>query len=260
MNIRSIQNNSYMPQYKRTPPLQTKTEEPSLSCKKIDEIPSSYLRGSFGIINNKNSLSFGQKHLYQINLKKRQPTGHYEFIPAYFSKLNPRNEDDRYFMEKLDGFWSPKSDRNMAGDIAEDFFSERKNKENNFYIIEKNDNEYYVDTFCRTTAVVETTNPKSKNKSKFEIKYLQTNPDILYQDTPEIKGSGELMLYGCVKEAKKNGFDMVEIYSSNDSFYEHLGLIERPKAHFFTLYPQEYDYFLERIEKKYNLKQRNFTI
>lgn len=40
-------------------------------------------------------------------------------------------------MEKLDGFWSPKSDRNMAGDIAEDFFSERKNKENNFYIIEK---------------------------------------------------------------------------------------------------------------------------
>ena len=55
MNIRSIQNNSYMPQYKRKPPLQTKTEESSLSCKKIDEIPSSYLRGSFGIINNNDS-------------------------------------------------------------------------------------------------------------------------------------------------------------------------------------------------------------
>ena len=254
MNIRSIQNNYYMPQYKRTPPLQTKTEESSLSCKKIDEIPSSYLRGSFGIINNKNSLSFGQKHLYQINLKKRQQAGHYEFIPAYFSKLNPRNEDDRYFMEKLDGFWSPKSDRNMAGDIAEDFFSERKNKENNFYIIEKNDDEYYVDTFCRTTAVVETTNPKSKNKSKFEIKYLQTNPDILYQDTPEIKGSGELMLYGCVKEAKEHGFKKVYISSSNNPFYEHLNLKPGERNSTFIIDEADYDSFLAKVEQKYEIK------
>ena len=34
----------------------------------------------------------------------------------------------------------------------------------------KNDDKYYVDTFCRTTAVVKTTNPKSKNKSKFDNK------------------------------------------------------------------------------------------
>lgn len=233
---------------------ETKKKCITKSCKKIDEIPSSQLKGTLGIFNTNSQPSFGKKKLYSINLRKMQEDGTYDFIPAFFSKLNPKNEDDKYLMEKLQGFWSPKRSRNMTEDIVEDFFTTPKNKEHSFYIIEKNDDEFYVDTFCRTTSVVETTNPKSRDKSKFEINYIQANPDIVNSDTPEIKGSGEMMIYSCVKEAKKHGFHMVEIYSKNDDFYDHIGLIERPSAHYFSLYKEEYDYFLNRIKQKYNLK------
>ena len=101
---------------------------------------------------------------------------------------------------------------------------------------------------------MQTTSTDDRDKSLFAVDYLQAHPNIENKQSPAIKGSGELMLYGCVKEAKEHGFKKVYISSSNNPFYEHLNLKPGARNSTFIIDEADYDSFLAKVEQKYEIK------
>ena len=74
-----------------------------------------------------------------------------------------------------------------------------------------------------------------------------------------LKGAGELAVYCAVKLAKANGFKKVALFSSNNDFYDKIGMpkMEKYNKDIYTtpylLKKEDYNKFLERIENKYSL-------
>lgn len=192
-------------------------------------------------------ISFGETPLYNIKLKERLENDTFSKTDGTFASLNPDDKNDAELIKKLETLWNPSG---YAAVIAEEFLHPHKSKNSSFYIIEKNSPAN--DTLHKTTCIASTTNVDNTDKSAFEIDYIQTSPDISQSDKPQIKGSGELMVYGCVKEAQKYGFQKVSIFSSNNSFYEHLGF-NKAAYRWYELPSSQYDEFLERVEKKYGM-------
>lgn len=192
-------------------------------------------------------ISFGEKLLYNIKLKERLENDTFSKTDSSFASLNPDDKRDTELIKKLETLWNPSG---YAAVIAEEFLHPYKSKNSSFYIIKKNSPP--DDTLHKTTCIASTTNVDNTDKSAFEIDYIQTSPDISQSDEPQIKGSGELMIYGCVKEAQKYGFQKVSIFSSNNSFYEHLGF-NKAAYRWYELPSSQYDEFLERVEKKYGM-------
>ena len=206
-------------------------------------------------------ISFGERPLYNIKLKERLENDTFSKTDGTFASLNPDDKNDAELIKKLETLWNPSG---YAAVIAEEFLHPHKSKNSSFYIIEKNSPAN--DTLHKTTCIASATNVDNTDKSAFEIDYIQTSPDISQSDKPQIKGSGELMVYGCVKEAQKYGFQKVSIFSSNNSFYEHLGFnkvayrwYELPSSQYdayrwYELPSSQYDEFLEKVEKKYAME------
>lgn len=193
-------------------------------------------------------ISFGERPLYNIKLKERLENDTFSKTDGTFASLNPDDKRDTELIKKLETLWNPSG---YAAVIAEEFLHPYKSKNSSFYIIEKNSPAN--DTLHKTTCIASATNVDNTDKSAFEIDYIQTTPDISQSDNPQIKGSGELMVYGCVKEAQKYGFQKVSIFSSNNSFYEHLGF-NKVAYRWYELPSSQYDEFLERVEKKYAME------
>lgn len=200
------------------------------------------------------SISFGEIPIYQINLKQKNKDGQYSFIPACFSKINNKDKEDIVLMEKIGNYWSRKPRETSYGITVSNNFLWAA-CDNNFYIIEKSDKS--KNTYRKTTCIMETTPVDSEDKSMFRIFLLQSHPEIARKQHPKIKGSGELALYGGVKEAKEHGFESVQLLSANNSFYEHMGFtpMEKYRQNWYELPSSEFDKFLERIEKKYGMKK-----
>ena len=157
-------------------------------------------------------------------------------------------------MEKIGNYWSRKPKETSYGITVSNNFLWAA-CDNNFYIIEKSDKS--KNTYRKTTCIMETTPVDSEDKSMFRIFLLQSHPEIARKQHPKIKGSGELALYGGVKEAKEHGFESVQLLSANNSFYEHMGFttMEKYRQNWYELPSSEFDKFLERIEKKYGMKK-----
>lgn len=191
-------------------------------------------------------ISFGEKPLYNINLKKRQENDEYVHTSGTFSQIDPNNEDDEQLVTDIKENWGVSS---YSYEIAEEFLHPYMSKNSSFYIVKQ-------DTLTQTnntTCIASTTNVDDEDKSIFEIEYIQSSPEIAFEKDSKIKGSGEIMIYGCVKEAQKYGFEKVAIFSANDSFYKHIGL-NKSQNNWFELPSSKYDEFVERIEKKYKIK------
>ena len=62
-------------------------------------------------------------------------------------------------------------------------------------------------------------------------------------------------MYEAVKVAKKEGYQKVDLYSTNNSFYQKIGFEKNPKSNFFSLDKSQYDSFLSRVEQKYNIQK-----
>lgn len=197
------------------------------------------------------NLSFGENPICSINLKKKQKDSSYKFIPAHFSQLDPIDDKDEMLIKRINEVWNRKK-VSYAEDIANNFAAQNGRSVNsNFYIIAKDS--AIDDLYKKTTCVLQTTSTDEKNKSRFCIDYLQAHPNIAKKSST-IKGSGELAIYGCVKEAQKNGFQKVYICSTNNPFYEHLELKNGTTKNSFIIDETEYDDFIKRVEKKYDIK------
>ena len=167
-------------------------------------------------------ISFGETPLYNINLKQKNKDGEYNLTPAYFSKIDNKDEDDVVLMKKIGSYWSRKPIETSYGiTVSNNFLWSAC--DNNFYIIEKSDKS--KNTYRKTTCIMETTPVDS--------------------------------LYGVVKEAQKHGFESVQLLSANNSFYEHMGftLMENYRQNWYELPSSKFDKFLKKIEKKYGINK-----
>lgn len=242
----------------------------SLDVKKVDSIPSSLLRGAYGVIpfqgirniqaNTHSNVSFGANPLYDINLKKIVGEDLIEQIPAKFSQLVLKNEDDTWAMINIEDIWSKIAKTDYTGMITKNFIDAKK-PERAYYVVESGDTS--KELFDRLTCIMETTNPKTVlNKDYFEVHFLQSHPDIVNKAPGALKGSGELSLYGAVRVAKENGFKKVQLFSSNDGFYDKMGFVKTESISdeagssggMYELSSDMFDSFLKKIEEKYKLK------
>ncbi len=235
----------------------------------VNEIPSSLLRGAYGVVPfsgnmqtrpQSKAVPFTANPLYDINLRKLTNDVDYKNIPAKFSELIIGDDIDHSAMKKLKELWKHITD---YGSTFADNFDKQK-AEKSYYLTEVVDDSKSL--YDRITCVVETTNPKkSANKDVFDIHLLQASPKLANKQASEIKGSGELSLYGAVKVAKENEFKKISLISTNDSFYDKMGfekvdMLDPDESMFneggiYELAADKYDDFLNKIEQKYNLSK-----
>ena len=243
----------------------------SSSVRELNTIPSSLLRGAYGVLPQKKidaiqnlekpkSVSFSANPLYDINLKKLADNNLYEPLKAKFSQLL-NNDDDAWEMLNVQDVWGRLGSSEYTEMITDNFIK-AKNPQRAYYLVETSDSR--KELFERATALLETTNPKKLDKDIFEIHFLQASPALVGKNAPEIKGSGELSLYGAVKVAKENGFKKVQLFSSNDGFYEKMGFVKAESLYpedktvsdggIFELSADMFDDFLVKIENKYKIR------
>ena len=68
-------------------------------------------------------ISFGERPLYNINLKQKNKDGEYNLTPAYFSKIDNKDEDDVVLMKKIGSYWSRKPIETSYGITVSNNFS-----------------------------------------------------------------------------------------------------------------------------------------
>lgn len=189
-----------------------------------------------------NSISFTSTPLYNVKLRKTLSDGTQEKLDARFSKLESDNERDVARVADLCRKWFRAYFGIAAGRnfLISDEYDEMKKFD--YYVIEgisKNgDNEIY--------SIAEF------NRDSRTIEYIESNPN---NKEKNIKGSGELMLWGIAKKNKSNDNDKTfSLTSSNGAmgFYSKAGL--KNFNHSFVLFPEDTDNFLREIERKYNLE------
>lgn len=236
---------------------------------KLASFPSNLIKGAYGLtclnssIDNKNRffVPFSANPLYKINLRKVAPQGE-KLIPANFSELIIHDFNDEWAMLNVQDIWSKMGDTPYADGIIDRFINPADNAK--FYITEICDDT--KELWNRITCLLKTTDPLQNDKSKLEIRLLQASPAIANNPDTAIKGSGELSLYGAVKLAKENGFKKLELLSTNNSFYEKMGLTAHPEIYndpegcYYELAADRFDDFLSRVEKKYNIVREKFMI
>lgn len=207
-------------------------------------------------IHNTTHTTFKANPLFKINLATILPDGNKSFISAHFSELSNKNKTDIELAQKLKSEWKRgNEDFNLTTVIAKNFLD--KDTLDKFYIVEIDDKS--LDLFSRTKSIMQTTNPKEKEKDFFEIGFLQSksglkNPKL---EPNPIKGAGELSVYGAIKLAWLNDFRRLFIHSFQNEFYKKIGLEEfyemgKDEA-VFILYRNDFIKFLKKIRKKYDM-------
>ncbi len=259
MKITSIQqhNKTKLNHQQRVQKGQSSTSQsPTL---KIDQISSHKLQGAYGL-NFGNALSFTSTKIYDINLKERKKDGSYKLIPASFSKIEDADLED---LRKMAHAWKKEDVRSYSRYFLDEF--REKNESHGklgFYSIEKDNHRSFS---SRTTGLMMTREDRDFMKQKvLHVVILQANPKYATREdeinASKLKGTGELAIYGAVKLAKESKCKSIEVFSTKDSFYEHLGFQNKVDRKG-NVYPSDYklkssqfDSYIQRIEEKYNIK------
>ncbi|MDD3236545.1 MAG: hypothetical protein PHV37_00430 [Candidatus Gastranaerophilales bacterium] len=225
---------------------------------KTSEISSKLLQGAYGILpakTAKSSVSFGANPIYDVNLRQ-VVDGVQKLIPANFSELIIKNEGDEWAMLNVQDIWKRLGKTDYADCFADNFIKRKEDK--SYFVTELKD--AVKELQDRITCLIETTNPKkTKDRDLFEVKLLQASPKIANKaETTSIKGSGEMSLYGAVRQAKEHGFSKVGLLSTNNSFYNKMGFsavetYEDGAGGWYELPAEKFDEFLDKIAKKYKL-------
>ncbi len=199
-------------------------------------------------------ISFGSKALYKVMLRVKNPSGDYESVPALFTRVLQTNNKK---FQNLIQDWIKKDEYSLAT-----FFPGAKGRKmptQNFYALEmKNTKNIHKNA----TAIMSTSDVVVDGQKALKIDILQSTPKVAKQSfedvsylNNDIKGSGELMLYGAIKEAKAKGCKVLTLESSNDPFYQKMGMSHMTidDTSVFRLYESQFDDFLARVEKKYQM-------
>ncbi len=193
--------------------------------------------------------TFGETPIYPIKLKKKSGD-RYKLVRASFSELSSKDKNDYVVMSKVTDNWV-KHSQNYVADIADDFFRGKRDKK----LFATNLNLKAQNLYNKLTSLVLVTNPNNRSKKEFNIFFIQTKPELI--ENANIKGAGEVGIYGALKLAKDNKFKKVKIHSSNDSFYDKLGIPKVGVSEEESLYEishKRYNEFLKKIASKYSIR------
>ncbi len=203
--------------------------------------------------------SFSSISLYGINAIKEGQDGRKSYVPASFSRISPEDHCDYFTMVEL-------GNRLVQGDRygAQICFNFRNKppKEVNFFAIETEERGVPQKDKIISLAQVNIydnrlQNPYYPNKHYMEIALIQSMKNIPCSRFSDVKGGGELCLYGLVRLAKERNLDYVVLSSTNNAFYDHLEFGEKYNfcnSTMFKLHKESYDEFLAKIEKKYGFR------
>ncbi len=214
---------------------------------------------SFSIHNNSfeksyNSPSFKSIPLYKINLKKMTQEGSYEKTAAFFCKLDPDSSKDILAIKELRDKESMRAD--YFGVMTSAFLNER-NRTNSlfsYYTIQlKSLGDKLSD---QITCLMQVLEPASPNRPMM-LEFIEKKPSLNKGHNAQIKGSGELSLFGLSKIAKKKNFDKLMLCSTNDEFYRHVGFKEfedETLFYDFGLEKSDFAEFAKKVSKKYEMR------
>ena len=199
-----------------------------------------------------NKQNFGAVKIDTVNLLKRVGKDTFTPIQATFSELKMNDKKDIAFVKNLKKLWSGKTE---YGDrICNNFLS--KVKDNARYFV----TEVVDGAKKKVTNILELDIESSKYypTPSVDFHYMESDPEIANKfDASPIKGSGQIALYETAKLAKKEGYSGISLLSTNDRFYEKLGLQdlgESDNLRQFGLHPKRYDAFIDKIAQKFGLK------
>lgn len=195
-----------------------------------------------------NNKSFGAKQLETLNLLKKATGDVYTPIKATFSELELNNKADKALITKLKEEW--KGLTRFGTEICDGFL--KKTEGARFFITEA------IDGGKKKITNIMQVQPNTYGNG-FNLKYLQSAPDIANKcEASPIKGSGETALYGLINLCKKEGRDGISFYSTADRFYDKIGMTNLGSVDDLSMYglgEKKFDWFLDRVAKKYNLNK-----
>lgn len=204
-------------------------------------------------INNSYIPTFGAIKISNAKLRKILPDGTISRISASITELSQLSKTDRDTFEKMYPVWA--DDTEWFSSIYENF--QYRDNSNKFIAIEENDLNLPIEQ--RIKSLISFTAPEFPIDKTLCIRYIQSAPGIANNKKSPIRGAGELALFEAIVQAAKHKINRVQLYSSNHSFYERLGLTYKyPKGQYalgyFEILKKEYENFIRKIEEKYDFK------
>ena len=192
------------------------------------------------------NISFKSIPIYDVKVKKKEGSV-YKNVDATFSRLNPYDNKDAAAINKIRKQWGVSG---YTEEITNNF--KHPGVADLFFAIElKGDEPLHK----RIVSISET----CPSMPSHHIDFLQSRPKN-YLDIKEgdIKGGGEVMLYGIIKASKVNCFDRVNLRSTYRSvdFYKHVGFSsEEDERTCMELKNSDFDSYIKRVEEKYGFNQ-----
>lgn len=220
-------------------------------------------------MNNLNSLTpynsspnFGKTILNKVNLQKRQGDT-FKLAKGYFSQLNTTDKRDLRLIKSIKPEWESKImfSEDLIKKFEADFSKDINKCSTNLYMTELKSPISKISK--KVCCLMETTNPQMNpnDREVFRINTVLSAPHIANSyplQERDIKGAGELSIYGAVKLAQKEGYKKIQLQSVINPFFEHIGLILTEKYNklsgIFELPQEKYADFLQKVESKYHLK------
>lgn len=196
--------------------------------------------------------SFTSMPLYELTAIKEDENGVKTKIPVHFSEISPKDIEDYRAMLGL-RFEMRKND--VCGQYICDSFISRPADIIHYFVIETDEKDVPLKKRILSLAEVQISNSKKNLMHSMEISYLQslhTNPSSKFKN---IKGGGELCLYGLARLAKEKNLDYVFLRSEQNGFYDHIKFGEKESladnATYYRIKNGSFDNFLRRVEQKY---------
>ena len=199
--------------------------------------------------------SFKGTPLFPVNIKTKQDDGTFKLSPAYFVELDYFDDNDCNLMLKINNRWLAKERfSDYASSICRNFFKAQRGPwSRRFFAIQLDNSQ--KDDYVKTASIMETTNPERFPKTYLEINFIQSATALVPGFSPvKAKGAGEQLIYGAVKLAQAYDLENISVFSTNDDFYEKIGLRKIHKYNdgtYYGVFYQNFDKFTKQIEEKY---------
>ncbi len=193
--------------------------------------------------------NFGAVKLDAVHLLEKNKKNIYKPVKANFYELETNCKKDIKLMKKLQRIWGKKTE---YADAVCDSFLSQKDYTSRYFMIQTTESKKKITNIMQT----EIDSGNFENPI-FEVKYLQSAPDIANMLEPAVKGSGEVAMYEAVKMAQKGNWNSLVLFSSNNNFYNKLGLqkiYDIGHLGLFAITKENFAEFINKIKTKYKLK------
>lgn len=193
------------------------------------------------------NISFKSTPICDVKIKKKEGSA-YKDVDAVFSCLNPQDKEDIKAISEIREEWE---NFGYTGAIVDNFNS--REFDDLFFAIELKGDEPLskrIISLCEARY----------DGNSFKVGFLQSKGKGFYYKSDEIKGGGEVMMYGISKTINKEENDGIHLMPTPRSigFYRHIGFLDNESKKYFSMYlPScDFDSFERRVEEKYDFSAK----